>query len=121
MSAKRLLLGDAGRARLLEGSRVLAGALRPTLGPAGRAVLLERPMFATPLATKDGVTVAEEIELHDEFANMGAQLVLESAFKTSTAAGDGTTTATVLAHAIHREGVRLVAAGHHPIDLKRGI
>jgi chaperonin GroEL len=121
MSAKRLLLGEAGRARLLEGSRVLAGVVRPTLGPAGRTVLLERPMFAAPLATRDGVTVAEEIELHDEFANMGAQLVLESAFKTALAAGDGTTTATMLAHAVYGEGARLVAAGHHPIDLKRGI
>src|SRR6185295_15446034 len=121
MPAKRILLGQAGRARLLEGARALAGAVRPTLGPAGRTVLLERPMFSAPLATKDGVTVAEEIELRDEFANMGAQLVIESAAQTAFAAGDGTTTATVLAHAIYRDGARLVAAGHHPVDLKRGI
>ncbi|MES1204698.1 MAG: TCP-1/cpn60 chaperonin family protein, partial [Pseudomonadota bacterium] len=121
MAAKRLLFGKTARARLLAGARVLAGAVEPTLGPSGRTVLLERPMWRTPLATKDGVTVAEEVELADAFENMGAQLVLESAVKTSSVAGDGTTTATVLAHAIYREGVRLVAAGHHPIDLKRGI
>jgi len=121
MPAKRFLFGEAGRARLLAGTRALAGAVRPTLGPAGRTVLLQRPMFATPLVTKDGVTVAEEIELADEFENMGAQLMLESAIKTSSVAGDGTTTATVLAHFIYREGVKLVAAGHHPMALKRGI
>lgn len=121
MSAKRLLFGEAGRARLLRGSRALAGAVRPTLGPAGRTVLLERPLFSAPLATRDGVTVAEEIELGDEFANMGAQLTLESAFKTSLAAGDGTTTGTILAHAVHEEGARLVAAGYHPNDLRRGL
>jgi len=121
MAAKRLLFGEAGRARLLVGVRTLAGAVRPTLGPGGRNVLLQRPMHSTPLATKDGVTVAEEIELADRFANMGAQLTLEGAAKTSFAAGDGTTTATLLAHAIYREGARLVAAGHHPMELKRGI
>jgi chaperonin GroEL len=121
MAAKRFLFGAAGRARLLEGARLLAGAVRPTLGPTGRTVLLQRPFFGTPLATKDGVTVAEEIELEDWWANMGAQLVIESAVKTSFTAGDGTTTATLLAYAIFREGAKLVAAGFHPIDLKRGI
>ena len=121
MAAKRFLFGKAGRAKLLDGARTLAQAVRPTLGPGGRTVILERPMFRTPLATKDGVTVAEEIELGDEFANMGAQLVLESAFNTSMIAGDGTTTASVLAYAIYRDGAKLVAAGFHPIDLKRGI
>jgi len=121
MAAKRILFGEAARARLLDGARVLAGAVKATLGPGGRTVLLERPMFSAPLATKDGVTVAEEVELEDEFANMGAQLVIESAAKTAFAAGDGTTTATVLAHAMYREGAKLVAAGHHPSDLKRGV
>jgi chaperonin GroEL len=106
---------------MLEGSRTLVGAVKPTLGPSGRTILIERPMQGTPLVTKDGVTVAEQVELADRFANMGAQLVLESAVKTSNVAGDGTTTATVLAHVIHREGAKLIAAGHHPIDLKRGI
>jgi len=121
MAAKRLMFGVAGRARLLSGVSTLAGAVRPTLGPAGRNVLLQRPMHSAPLVTKDGVTVAEEIELHDRFANMGAQLTIEGAAKTSFAAGDGTTTATLLAHAVYREGARLAAAGHHPIELKRGI
>jgi chaperonin GroEL len=121
MAAKRFLFGDEGRARLLAGSRVLAGAVRPTLGPLGRNIFLERPMHGAPLVTKDGVTVAEEIELPESFANMGAQLVLESAVRTGNTAGDGTTTATVLAHAIFREGTKLVAAGYHPLALKRGI
>jgi len=121
MTAKRFLFGEAGRARLLEGTRTLAGAVKPTLGPAGRTGLLQRPMFTSPLVTKDGVTVAEEIELAESFANMGAQLMLESAATTSNVAGDGTTTATVLGHFIYREGVKLVAAGHHPMALKRGI
>jgi chaperonin GroEL len=121
MAAKKFLFGEAGRARLLEGARVLAGAVKPTLGPSGRTVLLQRPQHGAPLVTKDGVTVAEEVELHDRFANMGAQMVIESAAKTSIVAGDGTTTATVLAHAIYREGAKLVAAGFHPIDIKRGI
>ena len=112
MAAKRFLFGDAGRARLLEGSRVLSGAVRATLGPGGRHVLLERPMHGAPLVTKDGVTVAEHIELYESFANMGAQMVLESAVKTGNTAGDGTTTATVLAHAIYREGTKLVAGKH---------
>lgn len=121
MSAKRLLFGDAARARLLQGSRAVANAVRPTLGPAGRTVLLQRPQFATPLATRDGVTVAEEVELEDVVANMGAQLALESAFTTSLEGGDGTTTCAVLTHAIHQEGAALVAAGFHPNDLRRGI
>jgi chaperonin GroEL len=100
---------------------MLASAVKPTLGPAGRNVFLERPMHGAPLVTKDGVTVAEEIELPESFANMGAQLVLESAVKTGNTAGDGTTTATVLAHVIYREGTKLVAAGYHPLALKRGI
>jgi chaperonin GroEL len=119
--AKRLLYGQAGRARLLAGTRALSNAVKPTLGPGGRTVLLQRPMYSAPLCTKDGVTVAEEIEFDDRFANMGAQLVIESAAKTSFAAGDGTTTATVLAHALFSEGAKLVAAGCHPIELKRGI
>jgi chaperonin GroEL len=121
MAAKRILFGEAGRARLLEGARVLAGAVAPTLGPAGRNVLLQRPAFNAPLLTKDGVTVAEEIELADAFENMGAQLVIEGSAQTSLVVGDGTTTAALLAYAIYREGTRLVAAGHHPIELKRGI
>src|SRR5215831_19088727 len=121
MPVKRFLFGDEGRARLLQGSRMLASAVKPTLGPAGRNVFLERPMHGSPLVTKDGVTVAEEIELPESFANMGAQLVLESAVKTGNTAGDGTTTATVLAHVIYREGTKLVAAGYHPLALKRDI
>jgi chaperonin GroEL len=121
MASKRFMFGDEGRARLLEGSRVLAAAVKATLGPGGRNVLLQRPMKSAPLVTKDGVTVAEEIELPESFANMGAQLVLESAVKTGNTAGDGTTTATVLAHVIYREGSKLVAAGYHPLALKRGI
>src|SRR4029079_3641098 len=121
MAAKRFLFGAEGRARLLEGSRVLAGAVKPTLGPGGRNILLERPMHGAPLVTKDGVTVAEHIELHESFANMGAQLVLETAVQTGNTAGDGTTTARVLAHVINREGTKLIAAGYHPLALKRGI
>ena len=121
MSAKRLLFGDAARARLLAGSRAVANAVRPTLGPAGRTVLLQRPQFASPAATRDGVSVAEEVELEDVFANMGAQLAIESAFTTSLEAGDGTTTCAILAHAIHKEGAALVAAGYHPNELRRGI
>src|SRR4029078_4336759 len=121
MAAKRFLFGAEGRARLLEGSRVLAGDVKPTLGPGGRNILLERPMHGSPLVTKDGVTVAEHVELAESFANMGAQLVLETAVQTGNTAGDGTTTATVLAHFINREGTKLIAAGYHPLALKRGI
>jgi chaperonin GroEL len=121
MAAKRILFGEEGRARLLAGSRLLAGAVRSTLGPGGRNILLERPLHSSPLVTKDGVTVAEHIDLHESFANMGAQMVLESAVQTGNTAGDGTTTATVLAHVLFREGTKLVAAGYHPLGLKRGI
>ena len=121
MAAKRLLFGEEGRARLLAGSRTLAGAVKATLGPGGRNILLERPLHGAPLVTKDGVTVAEHIELRESFANMGAQMVLESAVRTGNTAGDGTTTATLVAHVIFREGAKLVAAGYHPLGLKRGI
>jgi len=121
MPAKRILFGEQGRARLLAGSRVLAKAVKVTLGPGGRNVFLQRPMHGSPLVTKDGVTVAEHIELGESFANMGAQMVLESAVKTGNTAGDGTTTATVIAHVIFREGAKLVAAGYHPLALKRGL
>jgi len=121
MAAKTILFGHAGRARLLAGVNVLAGAVRTTLGPRGRNVFLERPYQSSPLCTKDGVTVADQIELADRFANMGAEMVKEVAARTSRAAGDGTTTATVLAQALCREAGKLVAAGHDPIDLKRGI
>jgi chaperonin GroEL len=121
MPTKRFLFGQEGRTRLLVGSRILAGAVKATLGPGGRNILLERPMHSAPLVTKDGVTVAEHVELGESFANMGVQLVLEGAVKTGNTAGDGTTTATVLAHVMYREGTKLVAAGFHPLALKRGI
>lgn len=121
MPPKLFLFGNRGRARLLAGTRVLARAVQATLGPGGRTVFIERPLMGSPLITKDGVTVAEEIELGDWFANLGAQLAFESAARTGTVAGDGTTTATILAHAIFEEAAKLVAAGHHPMDLKRGI
>jgi len=121
MPTKRFLFGQEGRARLLEGARILAVAVKPTLGPGGRNILLERPMHSAPLITKDGVTVAEHVELGESFSNMGVQLVLEGAVKTGNTAGDGTTTATVLAHIMVREGTKLVAAGYHPLALKRGI
>jgi chaperonin GroEL len=108
------------RDAILRGVNTLADAVKVTLGPRGRNVLLARP-FGSPLVTKDGVTVAKEIELEDGFENMGAQMVKEVASKTSEVAGDGTTTATVLAQAILREGSKLVAAGHNPIEIKRGI
>ena len=120
MSAKEVLFGDSARARMAEGVNVLANAVKATLGPKGRNVVLERS-FGGPLVTKDGVSVAKEIELKDKFANMGAQMVKEVASKTSDIAGDGTTTATVLAQAIVREGLKYVAAGMNPMDLKRGI
>ncbi|MDR1063431.1 MAG: chaperonin GroEL [Azoarcus sp.] len=120
MAAKEVKFGDSARARLIEGVNVLADAVKVTLGPKGRNVVLERS-FGAPTVTKDGVSVAKEIELKDKFANMGAQLVKEVASKTSDIAGDGTTTATVLAQSIVREGLRYVAAGLNPMDLKRGI
>ena len=121
MAAKRILSGQAGRARLLNGVNTLAGAVKTTLGPGGRNVFIERPFARHPTITKDGVTVADESEVADRFANRGVAMVKEVTSKTSRVAGDGTTTATVLAQAITREGAKMVAAGHHPIELKRGI
>jgi len=118
--AKEIKYDQAAREALLKGINTLADAVRVTLGPKGRNVILEKS-FGSPTVTKDGVTVAKEIELEDKFENMGAQMVKEVASKTSDVAGDGTTTATVLAQAIFREGAKLVAAGHNPMELKRGI
>ena len=120
MAAKEVKFSQDARERLLHGVDVLASAVRVTLGPKGRNVVLEKS-FGAPRITKDGVTVAKEIELEDKFENMGAQMVREVASKTSDSAGDGTTTATVLAHAIVREGAKSVAAGSNPMDLKRGV
>jgi len=120
MAAKEVKFGDSARARMIEGINILADAVKITLGPKGRNVVLERS-YGAPTVTKDGVSVAKEIELKDKFANMGAQMVKEVASKTSDIAGDGTTTATVLAQAIVREGMKYVAAGMNPMDLKRGI
>jgi len=120
MSAKEVKFSVDARDRMLRGIDTLAHAVRVTLGPKGRNVLLDKS-FGAPRITKDGVTVAKEIELEDKFENMGAQLVREVASKTSDQAGDGTTTATVLAHAIVREGAKAVAAGMNPMDLKRGV
>ena len=118
--AKDLLFDTEAREKVLEGVNKLAAAVRATLGPRGRNVLIERT-FGAPIVTKDGVSVAKEIDLADRFENMGAQMVKEVASKTSDVAGDGTTTATILAQAIYREGIKLVAAGHDPMKLKRGI
>lgn len=118
--AKDLLFDTEAREKVLEGVNKLAAAVRATLGPRGRNVLIEKT-FGAPVVTKDGVSVAKEIELEDKFENMGAQMVKEVASKTSDVAGDGTTTATILAQAIYREGIKLVAAGHDPMKLKRGI
>ena len=120
MSAKQVLFGEDGRVRMVRGINTLANAVKVTLGPKGRNVVLDRN-FGSPLVTKDGVTVAREIELKDKFENMGAQMVREVASKTNDNAGDGTTTATVLAQAIVVEGMKFVAAGMNPMDLKRGI
>ncbi|SUA57981.1 chaperonin GroEL [Oligella ureolytica] len=120
MAAKQVLFGDDARTRIVRGVNVLADAVKTTLGPKGRNVVLERS-FGAPTVTKDGVSVAKEIELKDRFENIGAQLVKEVASKTSDSAGDGTTTATVLAQAIVQEGIKYVAAGINPMDLKRGI
>ena len=120
MAAKDVVFGSDARARMVEGVNILANAVKTTLGPKGRNVVLERS-FGAPTVTKDGVSVAKEIELKDKLQNMGAQMVKEVASKTSDAAGDGTTTATVLAQAIVREGMKYVAAGMNPMDLKRGI
>jgi chaperonin GroEL len=120
MAAKEILYEGAARERILCGVNTLANAVKVTLGPKGRNVVIEKS-FGAPTVTKDGVTVAKEIELSDKFENMGAQMVREVASKTSDVAGDGTTTATVLAQAIYREGSKMVAAGHNPMELKRGI
>ena len=120
MAAKDVKFGDAARSKMIKGVNILADAVKITLGPKGRNVILQKP-YGAPHITKDGVTVAEQIELQDPLANMGAQLVKEVASKTADQAGDGTTTATVLAQAIVREGNRAVAAGMNPMDLKRGI
>ena len=120
MAAKEVKFGDDARSRMVRGINVLANAVKVTLGPKGRNVLLDKS-FGAPTVTKDGVSVAKEVELDDKFENMGAQMVKEVASKTSDVAGDGTTTATVLAQAIVREGMKAVAAGMNPMDLKRGI
>jgi len=120
MSAKEVKFGSEAREKMLRGVDILTEAVKVTLGPKGRNVVIEKS-YGAPRTTKDGVTVAKEIELHDKFENMGAQMVREVASKTNDAAGDGTTTATVLAHAIVREGAKSVAAGMNPMDLKRGV
>ncbi|NRA35814.1 MAG: chaperonin GroEL [Polyangiaceae bacterium] len=120
MSAKEIVYDEKARALVLNGVNALADAVKVTLGPKGRNVLIEKS-FGSPTITKDGVTVAKEIELENKFENMGAQMVREVASKTSDVAGDGTTTATVLAQSIFREGSKLVAAGHNPMEIKRGI
>jgi chaperonin GroEL len=120
MAAKEIVFSQAARQAIAEGLNLLANTVKVTLGPRGRNVVLEKS-WGSPTVTKDGVTVAKEIELPNKLANMGAQMVKEVASKTSDVAGDGTTTATVLAQAIYNEGARLVAAGHNPMDIKRGI
>ncbi len=120
MAAKMLKFGYEAREAMIRGVNILADAVKVTLGPKGRNVVIDKS-FGAPTITKDGVTVAKEIELADKFENMGAQLLREVASKTSDTAGDGTTTATILAQAIVREGAKLVAAGHNPMDLKKGI
>jgi chaperonin GroEL (HSP60 family) len=120
MAAKEVKFSVDARDSMLRGIDILAHAVRVTLGPKGRNVVLDKS-FGAPRITKDGVTAAKEIELEDKFENMGAQMVREVASKTSDQAGDGTTTATVLAHAIVREGAKAVAAGMNPMDLKRGV
>ncbi|TAK85188.1 MAG: molecular chaperone GroEL, partial [Betaproteobacteria bacterium] len=120
MATKDVRFHEDARTRMVRGLNILADAVKITLGPRGRNVVLERS-FGAPTITKDGVSVAKEIELKDRFENMGAQMVKEVASKTSDVAGDGTTTATVLAQAIVREGMKYVASGMNPMDLKRGI
>src|SRR6059036_178830 len=120
MAAKEIRFSEDARARMVRGVNILANAVKATLGPKGRNVVLEKS-FGAPTITKDGVSVAKEIELADKFENMGAQMVKEVASKTSDVAGDGTTTATVLAQALIREGMKFVASGMNPMDLKRGI
>jgi len=118
--SKDIIFDVRARDAILRGVNILADAVKVTLGPKGRNVVIEKS-FGSPTITKDGVTVAKEIELENKFENMGAQMVKEVASKTSDVAGDGTTTATVLAQAIYREGTKLVAAGHNPMEIKRGI
>ena len=120
MSAKDVKFGDSARAKMMIGVNILADAVKVTLGPKGRNVVIDKS-YGSPHITKDGVTVAKEITLKDKFENMGAQLVREVASKTADIAGDGTTTATVLAQSILNEGMKAVAAGMNPMDLKRGI
>ena len=120
MAAKEVRFGDEARQRMVAGVNLLANAVKATLGPKGRNVVLDKA-FGAPTVTKDGVSVAKEIELKDKYENMGAQMVKEVASRTNDEAGDGTTTATVLAQAIVREGMKSVAAGMNPMDLKRGI
>src|SRR5919199_1285549 len=120
MSAKQIVYSRSARGRILHGVNLLANAVKVTLGPKGRNVVIEKS-YGSPVVTKDGVTVAKEIELADKFENMGAQMVREVASKTNDKAGDGTTTATVLAQAIVVEGLKSVAAGMNPMDLKRGV
>jgi chaperonin GroEL len=120
MAAKEVKFNTDARDRMLRGVNILADAVKVTLGPKGRNVVIDKS-FGAPRITKDGVTVAKEIELSDKFENMGAQMVREVASRTNDEAGDGTTTATVLAQAIVKEGMKAVAAGMNPMDLKRGI
>src|SRR2546422_11630959 len=120
MAAKQLTYSDEARQKLMAGVSKLARAVRSTLGPRGRNAVIDKG-WGSPTVTKDGVTVAEEIELQDPYENMGAQLVKEAASKTSDVAGDGTTTATILAEAIYREGLKAIAAGADPMALTRGV
>src|SRR5499427_2204175 len=120
MAAKEIHFEMNARGEIARGVNILANTVKVTLGPKGRNVVIEKS-FGAPLVTKDGVTVAKEIELENKFENMGAQMVKEVASKTSDKAGDGTTTATVLAQAIFREGAKVVTAGHNPTEVKRGI
>merc|ERR1711906_22801 len=120
MAAKEVKFGIDARQKMLDGVDTLANAVKATLGPKGRNVVLDKS-YGAPRTTKDGVTVAKEIELQDKFENMGAQMVKEVASKTNDEAGDGTTTATILAQAIVREGIKYVTAGMNPMDVKRGL
>src|SRR5436309_12331046 len=120
MAAKQIVHGEESRQAILRGVNILANAVKVTLGPRGRNVIIEKK-WGSPTITKDGVTVAKEIELENPLENMGAQMVREVASKTSDVAGDGTTTATVLAQAIYREGIKMVTAGGNPMEIKRGI
>ena len=120
MAAKEIIFSSSARAEIAKGLNLLANAVKVTLGPRGRNVVIEKS-WGSPTVTKDGVTVAKEVEIENKFQNMGAQMVKEVASKTSDVAGDGTTTATVLAQSIYNEGAKLVAAGMNPMDLKRGI